>query len=321
MAARTLLGISFALAAALSGCGEDEPPPPPPRPTTPTAAAQPAAVAGAKSNAVERRHIEDNVTCPIPDQPTDPKDGKCDPKVPTCGEHLYCLRLAQGTFCEPCAERDGIRHAFRERDFDPQYNRDPFQIETPGSPPTQGGPRCPRDEQRVASSYSYADLKLVGIVAQGTQRKVLMMGGPLGYIIKRGDCVGKEKAVVKDIGLGYITFQLDPDEVSIQLNPKQLTMNEPELPFPTPATPGAAAAPPTTISPVAPGAPGAPAAPPTTISPAPPGGQPARGAAAAPGPGTAPAAPAAGQVRAPAAAPAAAPPAAPVIISPSPARK
>ena len=63
----------------------------------------------------------------------------------------------------------------------------------------------------VASSYGYADLKLVGIIAQGNLRKALMQGGPLGYIIKRGDCVGKEKAYVKDIGTGYITFVLDPD--------------------------------------------------------------------------------------------------------------
>ena len=34
-----------------------------------------------------------------------------------------------------------------------------------------------------------------------TQRKVLMMDrGNLGHIVRRGDCVGKEKAVVKDIG-------------------------------------------------------------------------------------------------------------------------
>ena len=71
--------------------------------------------------------------------------------------------------------------------------------------------KCPREDQLIATGYSYTDLKLVGIVAQGTQRKVLMMGGPLGYIIKRGDCVGKEKAYVKDVGTGYITFVLDPD--------------------------------------------------------------------------------------------------------------
>jgi hypothetical protein len=148
----------------------------------------------------------------------------------------------------------------------------------------------------VATSYSYADLKLVGIVALGTQRKVLMMGGPLGYIIKRGDCVGKEKAVVKDIGTSYITFQIDPDvssvtqrapqEYSVQLNPKQLTVNEPsELPAPAART---------TIAPVV--------APPAVLPPRP---APAGSAAAGSAGSAAPAAPA------PVAPPVEAPPAAP----------
>jgi hypothetical protein len=182
-------------------------------------------------------------------------------------------------------------------------------------PPGPAGltPKCPREDQLVASSYSYADLKLVGIVAQGTQRKVLMMGGPLGYIIKRGDCVGKEKAVVKEIGLGYITFQVEPDEYSVQLNPKQLMVSEPVLPTPAPRT---------TITPVVPppagrgGAanqagsasppaeappPGAPGAPRTTIAPSPAPG-PARTtitpSPAAPAPGATP--PAAGSAAPPA---------------------
>jgi hypothetical protein len=100
---------------------------------------------------------------------------------------------------------------------------------TPPGPPTK---RCPREDQQVASSYSYADLKLVGIVAQGTQRKVLMTMGRDGFIIKRGDCVGKEKAVVKDIGLGYVTFQGESDDYSVQLNPKQLLVNDPVLSAP-----------------------------------------------------------------------------------------
>ena len=112
----------------------------------------------------------------------------------------------------------------------------------------------------VSAVYPLPQLrpKLVGIVAQGAQRKVLMMGGPLGFIIKRGDCVGKEKAVVKDIGAGYITFLVDPDptnlgqrgpeEYSVQLNPKQLTAADLEPPVPArtatpPAVPPSAPSP------------------------------------------------------------------------------
>jgi hypothetical protein len=194
------------------------------------------------------------VTCPVPAQPSDAKDGKCDLKAPSCPEHQYCLQLAQGSYCEPCPERDGIRHAFKDRDFAVEQNRDPFQSfllpslsigkrnDAVAIDPTK---KC-REDQMVATSYSYAELKLVGIIAQGTLRKALMMGGPLGYIIKRGDCVGKEKAYVKDIGTGYITFMLDPDatlssvrapeEYSVQLNPKQLAVADPELPTPAPRT-------------------------------------------------------------------------------------
>lgn len=265
------------------------------RPATATGAV--AGGPGSKNLLVEKPHIEDRVTCPIPEQPTDPRDGKCDPKAPSCGEHLYCLPLAQGAYCEPCPERDGIRHAFKERDFDTEHNRDPFQslLQPLGPSPTVAHgltKKCPHADQLIAPGSSYVDLKLVGIVAQGTQRKVLMMAGPLGWIIKRGDCVGKEKAVVKDIGTGYITFQLDPDgsaanqrapeEYSVQLNPKQLSMNEAALPSPAPRTP----APRTPSAPVAPpgtmpGAPAAPAgSPPVPGVPGAPGGS--QAAAASP---------------------------------------
>jgi hypothetical protein len=60
-----------------------------------------------------------------------------------------------------------------------------------------------------------------------------MVVGNQGYIIRRGDCVGKEKAVVKDIGAGYVTFVVQPEddgrgtakppeEHSVQLHPKTL---------------------------------------------------------------------------------------------------
>jgi hypothetical protein len=275
----------LAVAVAAAGCGDDGGAVPV-QGDVPTRPPVPAAGSASKTLLAVKPHVEDRVTCPSPDQPSDPQGGKCDPKAPSCGEHLYCLQLAQGYYCEPCPERDGIRHAFRERDFDPEHNRDPFQPSAGSSGPTAppGGltPKCPREDQLVASSYSYAELKLVGIIAQGTQRKVLMTMGKDGYIIKRGDCVGKEKAVVKDIGLGYITFQVDPDEYSVQLNPKQLLVNEPTLRVPprrttiappprtpaagsnaAPSPPGAAPAPP------AGAAPGAAPAPPPAEAPAP----------------------------------------------------
>ncbi|HSR97164.1 MAG TPA: hypothetical protein VLM79_08950 [Kofleriaceae bacterium] len=309
---RAALALVVVLAAA-PGCGDDDPPPAAaPVAPKPTAAASSGA-AGAKNTTKlpEKLHIEERVACPVPDKPSDPKDGKCDPKAPSCAEHTYCLQLAQGFYCEACPERDGIRHTFKDRDFVVEQNRDPFQsfllqplfrnnTDTVQIDVTR---KCVREDQMVATSNSYTELKLVGIVAQGTQRKVLMVNGREGWIIKRGDCVGKEKAVVKDIGTGYITFLVDADtaaanqrpaeEFSVQLNPKQLSLNEPtDLPQPAPRT---------TIAPVIP--------PPAVV----PGARPnAPGAAPAPAPaGTAPPAVPAGT------APATAPGASPAGVAPA----
>jgi hypothetical protein len=314
LAATSLAHLATLALAVVAGCGDDEEATPAARPAArPNTPAVPSGPGGAKNQLVEKQHIEDRVSCPPPEKPTDPKDGVCDPKAPSCPEHTYCIAFPTGSaYCEPCPERDRIRHAFKERDFAVEQNRDPFQSfllpQVGLGKPLEGVPidptkKCLREDQMVATSYSYADLRLVGIVAQGTQRKVLMMGGPLGYIIKRGDCVGKEKAVVKDIGTGYITFQVDPDqssartpeEYSVQLNPKQLIVNEPELPTPAPRT---------TIAPVVP--------PPTTLPPraAPGGAGAAAGAGAGAGavpPAESPAVPP-GQI-APVQAPAVAPPA------------
>src|SRR6185503_5994482 len=329
----TLGAVAIAVGLGGVGCGEEDAPPAAgPVAPKPTAAASPGAIAGKSGNKLaEKLHIEDRVGCRVPDKPSNPKDGKCDPKAPSCAEHTYCLPLAQGFYCEPCPERDGIRHVFKDRDFVVDQNRDPFQSFL--LQPFIRGPsdnvqidvtkRCLREDQMVATSNSYTELKLVGIVAQGTQRKVLMVNGREGWIIKRGDCVGKEKAVVKDIGTGFITFLVDADtaaanqrpaeEYSVQLNPKQLSLNEPsDLPQPAPRT---------TIAPVIP--------PPAVLPQRPaPAGQGSAAPAPAPAPGTAPAAgttlqPGAAPAQAtpaPAAAPGA-PAAAGSAVAPPPARK
>jgi Tfp pilus assembly protein PilP len=237
---------------ALAACGDDEETPTP----RPGGAAAPAAAAAAavdKSKLQPRMHVEDRIRCPIPEKPDGPE---CKPNTPTCETGKYCLQFNDKFFCEPCPERDTIRHEFRDRDFVVEQARDPFEsfvVIQPGRggtteeqhPPTV---KCTRQEQFVATNYSFQDLKLVGIVAQGTQRKVLMLDKTnLGHIIRRGDCVGKEKAVVKDIGTGYITFQVEADptsrrsseEHSFQLHPTQLSVepvNE-QAPAPAPTVP------------------------------------------------------------------------------------
>jgi hypothetical protein len=226
------------LALVTSACGEDAPPPPPPK--KPGAPAAPGAKPGAKDkkNTLQpRMHVEERVSCGLIEKATGPK---CEPAASTCDVGLYCLPVKGGAnHCESCPERDSIRHEFKDRDFVSDQVRDPFQsfiiiqkgLEAEPDRKVEGP--CNRADQFVAGNFSYLDMRLVGIVAQGTQRKVLMMDRTnIGHIIRRGDCVGKEKAVVKDIGPGFVTFVVhpapedrsnrQPEERSVLLHPKGL---------------------------------------------------------------------------------------------------
>jgi hypothetical protein len=234
-----------------SACGGDDDSAGQQRPNAQPQTAQAAAAKVDNKNKLKQRtHVEDKISCQVPAKATGPA---CEPlnlgsgapgkMLPDCEPGLYCLPAATGYSCEPCPERDTIRHEFKDRDFVTEQARDPFQsfvivqagvgqqLNTSKPEPHQS---CKRADQFIATSYSYQDLRLVGIVAQGTTRKVLMMDtANLGHIIKRGDCVGKEKAVVKDIGTGYVTFVVEEDpelkrpaqETSVQLHPGGL---EPE---------------------------------------------------------------------------------------------
>jgi len=240
-----------ALALVVSACGEDQAPPPPPKAPAPAKAAAGGA-AGKKATPTKpltpMRRIEDRVSCPTP---SDAK--KCDPKAPLCEVGQFCIAAANDFYCGACPERDAIRHTFKPRDFQGADIRDPFQsfvIVQPGlggpdgKVATEVTPKCTRKEQFVATSSNYQSLKIIGIVSQGTQRKVLLTDGRIGHIVKKGDCVGKEKAVVKDIGAGYITFAVeavgktDPAEYSMQLYPTQVSLTTPDA-----IDPGAASAP------------------------------------------------------------------------------
>jgi hypothetical protein len=236
----------IAVSLLVGACGDDPPPPPPKKPAAPGAAGAAKGKAGKEKLLQARKHVEESVACPAIEKATGPK---CDPATPSCETGLYCLPVkTTGNFCEPCPERDSIRHEFKDRDFVADQVRDPFQSFIVPQKGLDAGPDkkvdgpCTRPEQFVAGNYSYLDLKLVGIVAQGTQRKVLMTDrGNYGHIIRRGDCVGKEKAVVKDIGPGFVTFVVRPDsddkapnrapeERSVQLHPKGLQVAPEALP-------------------------------------------------------------------------------------------
>jgi len=263
---------AFVLASLVVGapaCGDDDADNPPPRPgAAPQQNAQAAAAKakGQTGKLAPREHVEDKINCPVPEAPTGhpactPPDGTpgagSGKMLPECDPGTYCTQVANTWSCEPCAERESIRHEFKDRDFVEDQARDPFQsFVVPqvglgaGSNAAKPEPHqtCKRADQFVASNYSYQDLRLVGIVAQATQRKVLMMDpGGVGRVIKRGDCVGKEKAVVKDIGTGYITFVVeeDPDtkrpatETSVQLHPGGVEFEVTSQPSPASTAPTA----------------------------------------------------------------------------------
>lgn len=259
--------IFAALLVLLVACGDDPPKgnPTAPAATAPAAAAAPGATPGAGSGKPlpTMRHVEDRVECPPPRS-----DGKvCDPnatkpitigvgsagaKPPedkTCpaDKNMACLETKDaGWLCGLCPERFAIRHEFKERDFADETNRDPFQsfvVKVPGTGsgsgtdlPKDPGSKCVRPEQIRVTNYGYQDLKLVGIVSQGTQRKVLLMDPQnYGHIIKRGDCVGREKAWVKDIGENFICFEMTteaaasarmPEGQCVELHNKQLTVSQ-----------------------------------------------------------------------------------------------
>ncbi len=208
--------LSGSMSGCLAGCGdgEDEDAPPPP-PSTPV--------------------VSNNPTPARVPQPGQPGD-----KGP-----LATYLHVEGRM-KTEAERATIRHQFRESDFVQDAegeNRDPFRsflfdnslFAPSGSAPQPSDEMCSA-KQMVATSYSYRDLRLVGIVSRGLKRYALMQDSAnFGQIVTRGDCIGKEKARVKEIGAGYVTLELKSDgltpgaaqaaqERSIQLYPDELAL-------------------------------------------------------------------------------------------------
>ncbi|KAB2882102.1 MAG: pilus assembly protein PilP, partial [Kofleriaceae bacterium] len=146
-------------------------------------------------------------------------------------------------------EAKSLRHQFRETDFqvDPTgtVNRDPFRsyvINQPGVSSTdttltaQPTELCPAKKQ-IANTYMARELKLVGIVARGTERTALFSDtAQKGHLVKRNDCIGKEKGRVVEIGAAYAKAEISadplpgqpprpPDIIIYQLYPEQLPIN------------------------------------------------------------------------------------------------
>jgi hypothetical protein len=84
------------------------------------------------------------------------------------------------------------------------------------------------------------DLRLIGIVLRGTRSYALFRdSAAFGHIVKRGDCLGKEKARVDSIGAGFVRLEVtpeappggaapDPQMRDIQLHPEELQLQDAE---------------------------------------------------------------------------------------------
>ena len=76
------------------------------------------------------------------------------------------------------------------------------------NPKPRKQPRCSR---LIAKNVAFKDLKLVGVVHQGTRPRVLLMDNqPRGYIVRAGECVGREHVPFDQIPTPYNTPTAPP---------------------------------------------------------------------------------------------------------------
>jgi Tfp pilus assembly protein PilP len=119
----------------------------------------------------------------------------------------------------------GFRREFSEADFRPDpmgdENRDPFRSfvirqgslgrDNKGAAAIQPTELCTAKNSR-APGYSLRDLRLIGIILRGTKGFAQFRDtSGEGHVVRRGDCLGKEKAIVQAIGVGSVTLEVVPE--------------------------------------------------------------------------------------------------------------
>ena len=114
-----------------------------------------------------------------------------------------------------------LRHEITEIDFVPdvsgEVNRDPFRswlqrvAVAPGTGPTTID-FCTEGKVRYgAPSYSVRDLQLVGLVKRGrSYAQFVNSSGSDSWIVRKGDCLGQEKAIIEEVGVGYVRLSITP---------------------------------------------------------------------------------------------------------------
>jgi hypothetical protein len=162
------------------------------------------------------------------------------------------------------------RRTFTSSDFDPDFtgdiNRDPFRsyVLEDLSPSTSGRLPSEVDEcerRTVAAGYGLRELKLIGLLKRGTTAYALFTDGRKdGHIAKRGDCLSKDRARIKEIGATTMIVEIrgqaapgapapEPREEEWRLHPAQLDLRQEPieldgdgaaLPLPMEGEPGSA---------------------------------------------------------------------------------
>ena len=78
-------------------------------------------------------------------------------------------------------------------------------------------PVAPKCDRMLASKYALRDLKLVAIMSRGLRRYALFQDtADHGNLAAKGDCLGKEKAEVSEIGDRTVTLRLVPEQAPNQ---------------------------------------------------------------------------------------------------------
>jgi hypothetical protein len=117
-----------------------------------------------------------------------------------------------------------LRHEFTEIDFVPdvsgETNRDPFRswVLNPilstgdGSGDLKVVDVCTEGKVRWgAPDYSVRDLELIGLVKRGrSYAQFTDHSEKDSWIVRKGDCIGQEKAIIEEIGVGYVRLSITP---------------------------------------------------------------------------------------------------------------
>lgn len=131
--------------------------------------------------------------------------------------------VAEDTSTYPKVD-EGLRHVFADADFVPdsagETNRDPFRswvlkpkLEAEVSDEPQAVDVCTKAGVRWgAESYSVRDIDLVGLVKRGrSYAQFTDRSDTDSWIVRKGDCIGQEKAIIEEIGVGYVRLSITPD--------------------------------------------------------------------------------------------------------------